>query len=297
MLKRMKLLIGYDGSNHSNAAIDDLRRAGLPSELEAVVVSVGSDPLVQPLSAPLNSEKARAEKAISIAEHARRQISTALTEANELLNEARKRLKSYFPAWHLSGEVLSGTPAPELIQKAGALKSDLIVVGSQGRSAIGRFILGSVSMEVASEALCSVRIGRRSINTERAALRILVGLDGSPEAERAIRKVLVRPWPAGTELRVVAVDDGLSAVKVAALSKDATANRIIKLAEKEGLSVSAGIKEGDPETVLIAEAGEWEADCIVIGSRGSGNKTEGFFATSVLSGLVGNAECSIEILR
>jgi len=41
MSKRIKVLIGYDGSSHSDAAVDDLRRAGLPSEVEALVVSVG----------------------------------------------------------------------------------------------------------------------------------------------------------------------------------------------------------------------------------------------------------------
>ena len=35
-----KLLIGYDGSEHSDAAIDDLQRAGLPQDIEAVVLTV-----------------------------------------------------------------------------------------------------------------------------------------------------------------------------------------------------------------------------------------------------------------
>jgi hypothetical protein len=30
MKEQMKLLIGYDGSQFANAALDDLRRAGLP---------------------------------------------------------------------------------------------------------------------------------------------------------------------------------------------------------------------------------------------------------------------------
>ena len=35
-----KLLIGYDGSGHADAAIDDLQRAGLPQDVEAIVLTV-----------------------------------------------------------------------------------------------------------------------------------------------------------------------------------------------------------------------------------------------------------------
>jgi hypothetical protein len=35
------VLIGYDGSESADAALDDLRRAGLPRETEALIVSVG----------------------------------------------------------------------------------------------------------------------------------------------------------------------------------------------------------------------------------------------------------------
>ena len=38
----MRILIGHDGSGSADAALDDLRRAGLPREVEALVVSVGS---------------------------------------------------------------------------------------------------------------------------------------------------------------------------------------------------------------------------------------------------------------
>jgi hypothetical protein len=35
----MRLLIGYDGSESADAALDDLRRAGLPREASALIVS------------------------------------------------------------------------------------------------------------------------------------------------------------------------------------------------------------------------------------------------------------------
>jgi nucleotide-binding universal stress UspA family protein len=152
-----------------------------------------------------------------------------------------------------------------------------------------------------------VRIGRYGpAQPDRRDLRILIGLDGSPDAERAIRKVLMRAWPSETELRIVAVDDGVSSIKCDMSSPSdlhvredtsITAGRMIKLAEARGLTVSAGIKEGDPQRVLITEARDWEADCIVIGSRGTSDRLQGFFGSSVSTGLAANAECSVEIVR
>jgi hypothetical protein len=36
----MRILIGYDGSESADAALDDLRRAGLPRAVEALILSV-----------------------------------------------------------------------------------------------------------------------------------------------------------------------------------------------------------------------------------------------------------------
>jgi nucleotide-binding universal stress UspA family protein len=167
-------------------------------------------------------------------------------------------------------------------------------------------ILGSVSLQVATDARCSVRIGRGGpAQTDRQDLRIVIGLDSSPGAETAVRKVLGRAWPQGTELRIVAVDDGVSSITTDVLSvsdkhigedTSVSVGRIVKLAAAKGLTVSAGVIKGNPLRVLLAEARSWEADCIVIGSR-SGNALQGFFSSSVSVGLAANAECSIEIVR
>ena len=48
--ERMKIVIGYDGSEHAGAALDDLRQAGLPGDAEALIVSVADSAM--PLSVP-----------------------------------------------------------------------------------------------------------------------------------------------------------------------------------------------------------------------------------------------------
>ncbi len=301
MKREIKILIGYDGSRYCDAAIDDLRRAGFSAKAKALVVAVGDAPTIPPLASHHVIEKAViGERVASIVDHANRQVSEALKHASGLALSASKRLKSYFPLWQVNSEILTGTPAEELIRKAEQWKADLVVVGSQGRSAIGRLILGSVSLEVASDSRCSVRIGRQS---EREANlkepRILVGIDGPRRAERILRKILGRPWPAGTELRIVAVADvdALTTMsRFSGIGVSEGTNKIVELAATKGLIVSAGVLEGDPKRALLDEAREWEADCIVVGASKTREK-QGLFESSVPIGLAADAECSVEIVR
>ena len=65
-----------------------------------------------------------------------------------------------FPEWTVTNEAQADTPHWAIIAKAEEWKPDLMVVGSHGRSALGRAILGSVSQKVLYETECSVRIAR-----------------------------------------------------------------------------------------------------------------------------------------
>ena len=51
MSEQMKILIAYDGSDSANAALEDLHRAGLPPEAEALIMSV-ADVFLPPSSSP-----------------------------------------------------------------------------------------------------------------------------------------------------------------------------------------------------------------------------------------------------
>ena len=291
--KPMKVLIGYDGSRDADAAIEDLVHAGLPHDVEALIVSVWDSPAVPALASHVVGDRAR-----SIVNLAKAQVPEESKQVSELVLNADNRIRSTFPSWRVRGAILTGSPAEALVNKAEKWHADMIVVGSQGRSAIGRLILGSVSLEVATEARCSVRIGRRTTRKiDRRPLRILIGLNCSASAEKAIRKVLMRAWPEGTELRIVAVDDGVSTITTDRL-KDSSVmeGKFVKLAESKGLTISAGIKEGDPQRILIAEAREWGSDCIVVGSRGLRNSSWGL-GNSVSAAVAANARCSVEIIR
>lgn len=156
----MKILIGYDGSEHAGAALDDLKRAGLPRDSEVLVVSVGdllmSSPPIQEVAAEIFTSRRVASALKQAQTHGERVIK----EAEEFAAKAVDRLRLEFPEWNVKSRVITGTPAWELIDAANDWGADLVVVGSQGCSALKRFFLGSVSKRVVTDSRGSVRVAR-----------------------------------------------------------------------------------------------------------------------------------------
>ena len=316
MKERKKLLIAYDGSGYADAALDDLRQAGLPREAEALIVTV-SDALmptsstVAEIAGPALTSR-RVTSAIAVAKE---QATRLLVEARGFAERARRRVLADFPDWEVRTRVLEGSPSWELLKEVERRQPDLVVVGSQGRSALGRFFLGSVSKKLAAESPSSVRVVRRTAEKSYGEPpRIMIGVDGSIGAERAVRSVGRRVWPEGTEVRVVTVDEGISPAMIAHIlpttavavsgrneEESLKARRMVEWAERElsaiGLQVSVADVQGDPRAVLIEEALKWEADSIFVGSYGLHHPDEESGLGSVATGLVTNAPCSVEVVR
>ena len=190
----MKALIAYDGSACADAALEDLKRAGLPGEVDAVVVTVAELWLPPP--------PAMFKPVLTAATET---LPAPVETARNLAIEASQRLQTIFPAWDVRAEALVGSPASAVLNKADEWKPDLIVVGSHGRSALGRFILGSVSQKVVTEAPCTVRVARGRGTDAGAPARILLGFDESLDARAAVRTIASREWPEKSAIRVLAV--------------------------------------------------------------------------------------------
>src|SRR4029077_6528186 len=135
----MKILIGYDGSTGADLAIEDLRRAGLPPQSEALVgcVADGNVPSPDELTQEAESDASWRSK---------------LEGAEKLAQKAGNKIASYFPQWTVSAEGLWGSQAQILLDTAECWQPDLIVVGSHGRSPVARLFLGSVSLELIHKA-------------------------------------------------------------------------------------------------------------------------------------------------
>jgi nucleotide-binding universal stress UspA family protein len=319
MGERMKVLVAYDGSDCADAALADLQRAGLPREVEASVFTVGVVFLPPP---PVSSYEVVAEAltsrgVTSAIAQSQAQAAKALEVARAVADSGRDLLRSAFPHWEVRAEIVAGTPAWAIIEMAEHWPADLVVVGSHGRSALGRLLLGSVSKKVATEARNSVRVARclKDKVIVEAPIRLLLCFDGSPSARAAVRAVARRTWPAGSTARVVAVAEFPPATPIGGLMPAAASainvspeDGIRKLREEveaagedlgavAGLHVSCEVMRGDPKLVLAQEAEKMQADCIFVGSRGLGSPIERFILGSVSAALINNAPCSVEVAR
>lgn len=311
----MKILIGYDGSECADAALDDLNQAGLPAKAESHILSVAEVWLPPPPPSSIEILE-QARKATSQAELQRSYAKgcSAAKDALALAERARERVVTKFPNWKVTSDSSCGSPAWNLVAKADGWKPDLIVVGSHGRTALGRFVLGSVSQRVLTEARCSVRVSRGRVDEPNSPVRLIVGTDGSEASEEALRAVAARNWPSRSEVKVVMVDDPLAPEAlgklvpplVEALAEDKReeqawveriSERSTQLLRAAGIKVTCGVRFGDPKRELCKAAEEWGADCIFLGSAGFSNRFERFMLGSVSAAVAARAHCSVEVVR
>jgi nucleotide-binding universal stress UspA family protein len=230
-------------------------------------------------------------------------------ESLSLARLARSRIHQLFPGWEILAEAGVGSPGSEIIAKADEWRPDLIVVGSHGRTALGRMFFGSVSQKVVNEARCSVRVARGRTVEPDVPTRIVVGVDGSEWADAAVEEIASRDWPAGSEVRIVnsartipSVGDPGMAVTLSEWIAQETerVNRVVEGAAEKlgsaGLKVSIVVKEQEPKELLCKEAEGMRADCIFVGARGMG-RLERFLIGSVSLGVAARAHCSVEVVR
>lgn len=309
-----KILIAYDGSACADAALYDLHRAGLPREAEAIVISVAETWLPPPPPSSYEIvEMVFAAGPTTDAAKVSERDSVALADAQALATQAAKRIQRSFPDWNIRAEAQFGSPASELLAKAHEWEPNLIVVGSHGRSATGRLIFGSVSHKVVTEAGCSVRIARGQPNKGDSPARLVIGVDGSTGAEEAVRAAVMRAWPSGSEVRIVAAFDTITPTMAGSLippvvqwaeEQNRTALQLVRTMVESfeeqfraaKLSLSAIVKPGDPKRVLLQEAEDWQADCIFVGASGL-SRIDRFLLGSVSAGVAGRAHCSVEVVR
>ena len=312
----MKVLIAYDGSESADTAIDGLRRAGLPSEADALVVSVAEVWLPAPEHEATVKDTVASD--IRGLDRARARAMERMKLAEEAAQSACERVSQIFPQWRLKHQALSGSPPHEILNLARQWEPDLIVVGSHGRTALGRFVLGSVSQKVLTEAQTSVRISRDTVGTGGSAVRVVVGVDGSEGAKNALRVVALRDWVPGSEVRVVVAEDPLvtnSAYRLIPtvdqfiaevneaehgmaekLAADAVKELSATLKDKS-VTVSSVVVIGVPKQALVAHAEEFGADCIFTGATGLSNPIERFLVGSVSAAVAARASCSVEVVR
>jgi len=304
----MRLLIAYDGSGSADDTLEDLRFAGLPSAgVEAVILSVAEMWLPQVSGVGENP-------AGTSTRETEEEGAKVLGEAATLGNHARSKLSAMFPGWDVTSRSTAGSPALEILTAADTFGPDLIVVGSQGRTAVGRLLLGSISQKVLSEAKCSVRIGRSPAGERGDKRVIVIGFDGSPGSESAVDAVAQRHWDGACEIHLVTASDTLIPTAIGRfippvvkwVEEEVKTERetIRKLAEgaffrleSAGCGVDLKVRNGNPKQVIVEEAERLGADCVFLGAHSYTSKLERFLIGSTSSAVAARAHCSVEIVR
>jgi nucleotide-binding universal stress UspA family protein len=299
----MKLLIAYDGSDCSNAALEDLKHAGLPFNTKALVLSVTENLtlILEEQQKVLPAEENFDYRDRETIKRMQERAQAAFTEAQELVKYASKQLQTDFPSWQIHREALSGFAHWSILEKSRDWKPDLIVVGTHGRNLIERVVLGSTSLKILSEAECSVRVTRRSparTTDDDSPLRIIVGFDGSPDSMLAVNEIAKRAWRQESAVRLVTAVESVMTSNLEDDIKQAEELRgfAVNKLEAAGLHVSNVVREGDAKRILVAEAEKWGADAIFIGARGH-RLIERVLLGSVSYAVAARAHCSVEVVR
>jgi nucleotide-binding universal stress UspA family protein len=108
--------------------------------------------------------------------------------AEAVLRDAATQAHEWAPGVPVHGEVLQGTPAAMLTEAS--RHAAMVVVGNRGSGGFSGLLLGSVSTQVARHGMGAVIVVPESSVPAEAQPdrpRIVVGTDGSPGAEAAVR--------------------------------------------------------------------------------------------------------------
>ena len=181
--------------------------------------------------------------------------------------------------------------------------SDLIFVRAHVRKNLEHWMLGSVARAVVTSAPCTVQIVRDAAEdralTVDSSRRVLLATDGSKTSVEAVRATAERPWPEGSEFRIISVEEPW-AIRLSRVRQDNEAQEAVSNSEQvlssAGLKAVGEVVSGKPKDVILEEAQKWPADLIVVGSHGR----RGFrrlLLGSVSEAVAMNAPCSVVVVR
>ena len=151
----MKVLIGVDDSPHSQATLEFVQKMSWPVGTRMLVVSS-----LAPEATRFGAyEPSAAIEAAGMVERIREFQEDLVTRSQQELTKM---------GVHAEGRVIEGDPRETLLEAAKQEGTDLIVVGSHGRTGLEKLLMGSVASHIVAHAACSVLVVRRRAARGRA---------------------------------------------------------------------------------------------------------------------------------
>lgn len=186
--------------------------------------------------------------------------------------------------WKTAVAPLLGRPHADAVLEA-AEDADLVVVGSRGLGGFKELVVGSTSYRVAAHSTAPVAVVRGGADSEPwACVGIVVGVDGSRAAVRAVRWAVAEAVLRGVDVALV---HGYFAPSAALLSGVATPEQIetertrahaqaetvmdavlTDVDVPEGVTVTPQVTAGTPAAAILSHT--TAAHLTVVGTRGHG---------------------------
>jgi len=221
-------------------------------------------------------------------------------EAQRAVDRATRTVTVLEPSLVVKAEAREGNPAKVLVEASA--HADLLVVGSRGRGGFAGLLLGSVSQKCVAHARSTVVVVRPS-TAATGDRRVVVGVDGSPNSDRAVRWAADEAERRRAILRIVHLwqyppTGGYSWSPVEGY--ESVAAEMVRLAAELARSVAPGLTiETETRFGSVADGlrdASNVAQLLVVGARGRG----GF--SDLLVGAVGqqcahHAPCPVVIVR
>jgi nucleotide-binding universal stress UspA family protein len=274
------VVVGVDGSAAATAAlgwaVEEARRRSVPLQIVHVVDQRHSDAFTRANPLYVAEERRVAERV----------VDDAVMHVRGLAADVDVR-----PALEV------GPPAVVLLARSAA--AELMVVGSRGRGGFTGLLLGSTSLQVAMHASCPVVVLR---GPAAPADRIVVGVDGSPSSELAVRFAFDRAQQTARGLTAVQawhapaahVEARSGGPERAGKEQQALlAERLAPWRERyPEVDVVEKTPRGNAAAVLIGEP----AELLVVGSHGR-DGFGGLLLGSVSHAVLHHARCPVAVVR
>ncbi|HLH37858.1 MAG TPA: universal stress protein [Bryobacteraceae bacterium] len=278
----MKILVAIDSSPAAESVLTSILARPWPAASSFEVLTVAG-----------SEDEDVTRRAISISEDAARRLCSANLDASAFMMHGRAKAV--------------------IVDRARQMAADLIILGSHNSRHI---LLGGVASAVIRHAYCSVEIVRNPGDFSRG-MKLLLATDGSEPSLAAARAIATRPWPAGTEARLLSAVELSLTLLQSTLEPPYVSDQLLetqradamKRAEQavqsaERILVASGLKTSEsisvlvenPKQIILDEAAQWGADLIFVGSHGR-HGLDRFLLGSVSEAVATHAKCSVEVVR
>lgn len=283
------IVVGLDGSPHSDAALDwavlEAGRRTLPLHL----FSAGMR-LVPSREAMYDDGRLAAEV-----------TREALDAARGVLATARERAGRLAPGLAVTTEAAADHAAGRLVELSA--RADSVVLGRSGHGSVIGALVGSVSLQVASHADCPVVVVHEPEGTVESRHGVVVGVDGSAVSALALGYAFEQASRRGVPLHAVhAWWTTVTTGDLRHTRSDMDTQQRLTLSETmvgwsekfPDVEVHESLPVGAAVPALTEAAGT--AELLVVGSRGRGGFRR-LLLGSVSHGVLQHAPCTVAVVR